>query len=111
MILDIDVGNSFVKWRVSGGLGVTHRGSQATASIIKEGLDLIISGSLTQARLSSVADGSVATALHHQLADTFGVELQRAIVSAEAGGSVVGMLMSRHLELIAGWRWSALILS
>jgi type III pantothenate kinase len=106
MILDIDVGNSFVKWRVSGGLGVTHRGSQATASIIKEGLDLIISGSLTQARLSSVADGSVATALHHQLADTFGVELQRAIVSAEAGGVRCGYADVTALGID---RWMAMV--
>lgn len=86
MILDIDVGNSFIKWRLSGVLGVAQRGSQSTPSVVEEGLDLSISGSLTQARLSSVASGSVTEILRQQLKGAFGVQLQKAVVSKAAGG-------------------------
>tara|TARA_B110000003_G_scaffold188946_1_gene187777 strand:+ start:1820 stop:2545 length:726 start_codon:yes stop_codon:yes gene_type:complete len=86
MILDIDVGNSFVKWRLSDVLGVDQRGSQSTSSVAKEGLDLNIIGPLTQARLSSVANRSVTEVLYQQIKGAFGVELQKAVVSKVAGG-------------------------
>ena len=105
MILDIDVGNSFIKWRLSGVLGVAQRGSQSTPSVVEEGLDLSISGPLTQARLSSVASGSVTEILRQQLKGAFGVELQKL----EA--SIVAILIALRLALIAGSLSLVLILS
>lgn len=86
MILDIDIGNSFVKWRVSDALGATQQGSQPTCSLVEDGLDLGVISSLVHARISSVGAESVVTILRQQIADTFGVELQRAVVSKSAGG-------------------------
>ena len=86
MILDIDVGNSFVKWRVSDALGATQEGSQPTCTLVKDGLDLGVISSLGHARISSVGAESVVTILRQQISDTFGVELQRAVVSKSAGG-------------------------
>ena len=51
MILDIDVGNSFVKWRALNELGATQRGSQSTRSVVREGLDLSVIDAVTYARL------------------------------------------------------------
>tara|TARA_B100000809_G_scaffold15936_1_gene14302 strand:- start:786 stop:1511 length:726 start_codon:yes stop_codon:yes gene_type:complete len=86
MILDIDVGNSFVKWRVSDALGATQEGSQPTCTLVKDGLDLGVISSLGHARISSVGAESAVTILRQQISDTFGVELQRAVVSKSAGG-------------------------
>ena len=86
MILDIDVGNSFVKWRVSDALGATQEGSQPTCTLVKDGLDLGVISSLGHARVSSVGAESAVTILRQQISDTFGVELQRAVVSKSAGG-------------------------
>jgi len=86
MILDIDVGNSFVKWRVSDALGATQKGSQPTCTLVKDGLDLGVISSLGHARISSVGAESAVTILRQQISDTFGVELQRAVVSKSAGG-------------------------
>ena len=40
MILDIDAGNSFVKWRVVDDSEVIAAGSEATEQVSKQGLDL-----------------------------------------------------------------------
>ena len=68
MILDIDVGNSFVKWRAVTELGSTQRGSQSTPSVVREGLDLSVIDAVTYARLSSVGDVSIIEILRQQIA-------------------------------------------
>ena len=81
MILDIDVGNSFVKWRAVTELGSTQRGSQSTRAVVREGLDLSVIDAVTYARLSSVGDASIIEILRQQIANTFDVELRMAVVS------------------------------
>ena len=60
MILDIDAGNSFVKWRLNGQDGTFTRGSQPTNVVLTQGLDLAAVNRLSVARLSSVANKALA---------------------------------------------------
>ena len=106
MILDIDVGNSFVKWRALSELGATQRGSQSTRSVVREGLDLSLIHVVTYARLSSVGDASIIEILRQQLENTFDVELRRAVVSRFAGGVQCGY---RRPEELGIDRWLAMV--
>ena len=64
MILDIDIGNTNTKWRVIDQSRISLRGSQTTESLINgQDLDLSLVDRLTRARLCSVADKSIITAL------------------------------------------------
>jgi type III pantothenate kinase len=81
MILDIDIGNSFVKWRLSDGAEVRQFGSQSTKSIGQQrGLDLPEEVSISQARLSSVAASSVQNALVTQIKNQFNAKVTLAKV-------------------------------
>ena len=106
MILDIDVGNSFVKWRALNELGATQRGSQSTRAVVREGLDLSVIDAVTYARLSSVGDASIIEILRQQLESTFDVELRRAVVSRFAGGVQCGY---RRPEELGIDRWLAMV--
>ena len=99
MILDIDVGNSFVKWRAVTELGSTQRGSQSTPSVVREGLDLSVIDAVTYARLSSVGDASIIEILRQQIANTFDVELRMAVVSRSAGGVQCGYRSEEELGI------------
>ena len=99
MILDIDVGNSFVKWRALNDLGATQRGSQSTRAVVREGLDLSVIDAVTYARLSSVGDVSIIEILRQQIANTFHIELRMAVVSRYAGGVQCGYRSEEELGI------------
>ena len=106
MILDIDVGNSFVKWRAVTELGSTQRGSQSTSSVVREGLDLSVIDAVTYARLSSVGDVSIIEILRQQIANTFHIEPRMAVVSRYAGGVQCGYRSEEELGID---RWLAVV--
>lgn len=70
MILDIDIGNSYAKWRLTDGAVVYQSGSQATQSI-SDGLELPSGVSISRVRLSSVASDSLQGDLVAQMKSQF----------------------------------------
>ena len=81
MILDIDIGNTNTKWRVIDKSRISLRGSQTTESLINgQDLDLSLVARLTRARLCSVADKSIITALSRQLSSRFNVVLELSLI-------------------------------
>ena len=107
MILDIDIGNSFVKWRLSDGAEVRQFGSQSTKSIGQQrGLDLPEEVSISQARLSSVAASSVQNALVTQIKNQFNAKVTLAKVSSTAAGVRCGYADPSSLGVD---RWLAVV--
>ena len=86
MILDIDAGNSYVKWRLTGEGAAIVRGSQPTELVLTQGLDLKAVTDISMARLSSVANNALAQRLQKQLFDQFAINLQIARVSGAVNG-------------------------
>ena len=106
MILDIDAGNSFVKWRVVDDSEVIAAGSEATEQVSKQGLDLTRIGGLNQARISSVANRALAERLREQVQQQFNVEMQIARVSSIVSGVSCGYT---ELETLGIDRWLAVV--
>ena len=106
MILDIDAGNTFVKWRVMGGANIVARGSEPTATVMTGKLSLGPFATLSKARLSSVANKAVAQSLQKQLHDEFNVELEIARVSPSVAGVSCGYEQPDTLGID---RWLAVI--
>ncbi|MDC0088883.1 type III pantothenate kinase [Porticoccaceae bacterium] len=107
MILQIDAGNTRIKWRVRDGLKTVAEGAQLTQSLRTEGLlklpDVI---SLTAAQLSNVAGEDVTECLSRQLASQFEIVLQVAVVSAKVGAVTCGY---RSPEQLGVDRWMAVL--
>lgn len=106
MILDIDAGNSFVKWRVVDDSEVIAAGSEATEQVSKQGLDLTRIESLNQARISSVANRALAEKLREQVQQQFNVEMQIARVSSTVSGVSCGYTEPETLGID---RWLAVV--
>lgn len=106
MILDIDAGNSFVKWRVVDDSEVIAAGSEATEQVSKQGLDLTRIESLNQARISSVANRALAEKLREQVQQQFNVEMQIARVSSIVSGVSCGYTEPETLGID---RWLAVV--
>ncbi|MCS5587977.1 MAG: type III pantothenate kinase [Porticoccaceae bacterium] len=87
MILDIDIGNSRIKWRLVDNGKPVATGSQATSAVAAgEPFELLGVTAVDEARAASVADSAVTAALQCQLADRFSVVLKMALVTRSAGG-------------------------
>ena len=106
MILDIDAGNSFVKWRVVDDSEVIAAGSEATEQVSKQGLDLTRIEGLNQARISSVANRALAEKLREQVQQQFNVEMQIARVSSIVSGVSCGYTEPETLGID---RWLAVV--
>lgn len=106
MILDIDAGNSFVKWRVVDDSEVIAAGSEATEQVSKQGLDLTRIEGLNQARISSVANRALAERLREQVQQQFNVEMQIARVSSIVSGVSCGYTEPETLGID---RWLAIV--
>ncbi|MDG0968294.1 MAG: type III pantothenate kinase [Porticoccaceae bacterium] len=107
MIVDIDVGNSYAKWRVISNSGEQIIGVQAVGSILKKRrLNLTCQAQIHQARLASVSSNEVATLLQDQFKSEFGVNLRQAVVSSSAGGVKCGYLAPDTLGVD---RWLAMV--
>ena len=91
MILNIDVGNSYAKWRLEDAGLVVSRGTQSSQSIVEQQkLKLSTHHSFDEARLSLVGQDDIAGILRKQFADDHGIELKSAMVSSVAGGITCG---------------------
>jgi type III pantothenate kinase len=106
VILDIDAGNSFVKWRVVDNSEVIAAGSEATEQVSKQGLDLTRIADLNQARISSVANRALAEKLGEQVQQQFNVEMQIARVSSIVSGVSCGYT---EPEMLGIDRWLAVV--
>lgn len=106
MILDIDAGNSFVKWRLCQGREALASGSQSTGSVLESGLDLTEVETVSAARLSSVANNSLTQLLRRQCMDMYSVELQVARVSTQVGQVTCGYQQPDRLGID---RWLAVL--
>ena len=116
MILDIDIGNSYAKWRLTDGAVVYQSGSQATQSI-SDGLELPSGVSISRVRLSSVASDSLQGDLVAQMKSQFNAEVTAAKVSSSTAGVICGyddpssLGIDRWLAMVASYsRYQASVL-
>lgn len=107
MILDIDAGNTRIKWRILAEGKVLASGEQSTDSVQRGAhLEISAKGSPERIRLSSVAGSEVIETLQNQLTGQFNVTVDLAQVSAEAAGVTCGYKDYRQLGVD---RWLALV--
>ncbi|HIG66714.1 MAG TPA: type III pantothenate kinase [Porticoccaceae bacterium] len=116
MILDIDIGNSYAKWRLTDGAEICQSGSQATTSI-SDGLDLPSGVPISRVRLSSVASDSLQSDLVAQMKSQFNAEVTVAKVSSSTAGVICGyddpssLGIDRWLAMVASYsRYQASVL-
>lgn len=107
MILDIDAGNTRIKWRlVDDNREVVH-GSQLTESIRQElPLEIAKVASLKRVRLSCVAGLDIVENLQRQFKDQFDIQLELAEVTENAATVVCGY--RDHTQLGVD-RWLAIV--
>lgn len=107
MVLQIDIGNSRIKWRLMNVHKPLLAGSQATATILS-GKPLALQGvtSVSEVRIASVANPAVITSLRHQLAERFSVSIKMPQVTAKAGGVTCGYKNPQQLGVD---RWLAIV--
>jgi len=107
MILQIDAGNTRIKWRVLEASGVVTEGNQLTASLFSgEPLLLPVITGLTRGQISNVAGEEVVVRLCKQLGAQFGIGLEVAEVSRQVGGVSCGYLSPEKLGVD---RWMAVL--
>lgn len=110
MILDIDAGNTRIKWRVTDGNLVIARGETLTASVAQadpleiDGIDGI--DGINRIRLACVSGNQIVENLHNQLTDKFGIHLELAEVTDRASSVICGY--RDHTQLGVD-RWLALV--
>lgn len=111
MILDVDVGNTRIKWQVSKNGDVIAGGTQSTISVVQGGaLEIAGVSSLQRARLSCVAGRDIAVALQGQVRSQFDIEIEEALVTARAAGVICGykdplqLGIDRWLAIVAAYR-------
>ena len=111
MILDIDAGNTRIKWRVVDGREILAGGELPTDSVVQgTPIEIEVDGTVERIRLCSVAGGTVVESLQKQLQSQFNVAVELAEVSAEAAGVTCGykdfhqLGVDRWLALVAAYR-------
>jgi type III pantothenate kinase len=108
MILELDCGNSFIKWRVLGAGGGMTVGEGVVDSdlALLESLNAIVSLSLTYCRLVSVRTSEETGALTALLKSAYGVSVVCAVPSREMSGVRNGYEEYERLGLD---RWLAML--
>ena len=106
MILQIDAGNSFVKWRISDGGDIVERGTQPTEVVTHAGLAIETTTTLSDALLCSVTNKALTQTLHDQVLNQFDIPLQLARVSQESAGVRCGY---KSPETLCVDRWLAAV--
>ena len=107
MILQIDAGNTRIKWRVLNGSKVVKQGHQLTATVLAgEPLKLLGVNGLRLAQLSTVAGKKVVSNLSKQLHEQFDIDLFIAKVSAQVGAVSCGYSVPAKLGVD---RWLAVL--
>jgi len=107
MIVDVDVGNTRVKWRVRHDSGVNTHGVHKTFDDAAK--EIGVQGVPTRIRLSSVGNGSVTREVETAAAH-WGCIVQKAQTTKNAGGITCGyerpesMGVDRWLALLAAWQ-------
>ncbi len=107
MNLDIDIGNTRIKWRVMDGAYVVERGVQLTESV-RQGspLDVGALKDIDRVRISSVAEDDIVKKLQSQCCSQLGVWPQLAEVSETAASVICGYQDYSQLGVD---RWLALV--
>lgn len=107
MNLDIDIGNTRIKWRVVDGSDVLVRGSQLTESVRQDSpLEIGALKSIDRVRVSCVAEQAIVKKLQSQCHTQFGVWPELAEVSQRAAAVVCGYQNYSQLGID---RWLALV--
>ncbi len=108
MILDLDIGNTFIKWRCE-----ERRGQWLTAELTSDGFDQMCAGlTPSRVRIASVADNELQLAIISRVRQCWGLEAEIAKTSARAAGvsnsyqDPSRMGVDRWLAMIAGYRRS-----
>ena len=103
MILDIDAGNTRIKWRVLDQGQVVSSGDQLTESVRQlAALDITCAESIQRIRLSSVAGSDIIESLQNQ----FDCPLEVAVVDESAAGITCGY---KDYQQLGVDRWLAVI--
>jgi len=111
MILELDAGNTFVKWRLlDAGGAVCERGRFLTAQRAAAQWPVMPAGRLRAIRASSVAGAQVDADLTQQLAGLTGMAVAFATTQAEQAGvrnsyaEPARMGVDRWMVMLAAWR-------
>jgi type III pantothenate kinase len=107
VILDVDVGNTRVKWRVVDRVQVISRGDQLT-ELIRQGATLNIDSQydIERVRLSCVAGKEIVEKLQSQFREQYAAEIEFAEVTKGAGSITCGY---RDYKQLGVDRWLALL--
>jgi type III pantothenate kinase len=108
MILDIDAGNSSIKWRVADEANILQRGvvthdQNTWSSLIEHKFDL------GRVRISNVAGAELGVSLTQWINDNIGVAAELAVAQSEIAGVISGysapetLGVDRWLAVVAGW--------
>ena len=109
MIVDIDIGNTHAKWRLSLAGSVVERGVLDTRCKDWVALQSLRSYQPERIRVSNVAGSDVAERVRQITAKAFGLEVEFATASGAVGEVVSGYAepeklgVDRWLALLAGW--------
>ena len=112
MELDIDIGNSFLKWRCRDGAVLVARGEVATQSLAGSLFSELSGFALKKVRIGSVASADVDTEVARQLKDGFAIEPVFARTQAHGAGVVNSyaeperMGVDRWLAMVAAYQVS-----
>ena len=107
MILDIDAGNTRIKWRVIDGDLVIARGDTSTALVAQgDPLEIDRIDGINRIRLACVSGNQIVENLHNQLRDKFGIHLELAEVTDRAASVICGYRDHAQLGID---RWLALV--
>ena len=107
MILDIDAGNTRIKWRIIDGGETLFCGELSTESVAEGApIEIDVDGVVERIRLCSVAGDTIISSLQKQLQSRFNVAVELAEVSAEAAGVTCGY---KDFNQLGVDRWLALI--
>nr|WP_315419138.1 pantothenate kinase [uncultured Pseudomonas sp.] len=108
MILELDCGNSFIKWRVlgSGGVGACAEGVAGSDVALIESLVALPGLSLTRCRLVSVRAQEETSRLAEALVEAFGVAVSCAASAREMAGVRNGY---EDFERLGLDRWLAML--
>jgi type III pantothenate kinase len=111
MILDIDIGNSRIKWRLADNGKSVAVGSQATSAVAAgEPFELPEVTAIDEVRVASVADRAVIAAVQLQLEKSFSLALKMAEVTPSAGCVTCGyedpqtLGVDRWLAVVAAYQ-------
>lgn len=109
MIVDIDIGNTRTKWRLSSGGAAIEYGVLDTQRKDWAELLLLQSYQPERVRVSNVAGSAVAERVRQVVAKTFELEVEFAVATNTVGQVVSGydqperLGVDRWLALLAGW--------